>query len=230
MNNDIKNVELGNRIEKAIAFSGKKKFEFASLMEVQPTNLSRWISGENAPSFENIVKIGKLSGVSLEWLLTGEGEPKKEIIEYPMIRETVSPGDEFVSIPQVVGGIDAGEGRVADNTIEMRVAFRRDWIRRKGDPEKMSIIRVRGDSMTPTLLDGDLVLVDHARNFIEPVGGIYALYINDQIVVKRIQVLYSTGKIQIISDNREKYPPMDVDADQIKINGKVIWYARELER
>jgi phage repressor protein C with HTH and peptisase S24 domain len=32
-----------------------------------------------------------------------------------------------------------------------------------------------------------------------------------------------------ISDNA-KYESMDVESDQIKINGKVIWFARELER
>jgi len=110
----------------------------------------------------------------------------------------------------------------------MKVAFRRDWISRKGDPSRMSIIRVKGDSMKPTLLNGDLILVDHGLDYVEAPGGIYAIYINDVIVAKRIQVLYDTGKVRIISDNTQ-WEPMDVAEDQIRVNGKVIWFARELD-
>lgn len=92
----------------------------------------------------------------------------------------------------------------------------------------MSIIRVKGDSMAPTLIDGDLVLVDHGREFIDPPGGIYALSINNEIVVKRIQPLFPNGKIRITTDN-PLYGQIEVDEDQVKINGKVIWFAREIE-
>lgn len=83
--------------------------------------------------------------------------------------------------------------------------------------------------MEPTLLSGDLVLVDHGRNYIAHQGGIYAISIDHEIMIKRIQVLHDKEKVRIISDNK-KYDPIDIDLDKVKVNGRVIWYARELER
>jgi phage repressor protein C with HTH and peptisase S24 domain len=48
-------------------------------------------------------------------------------------------------------------------------------------------------------------------------------------VLKRLQVLYPAKKIKVISDN-SRYEPSEIEPDQIKINGKVIWFGRELER
>jgi len=83
--------------------------------------------------------------------------------------------------------------------------------------------------MDPTILSGDLVLVDHNRNYVAPQGGIYALSINHEIMIKRIHPLHSEGKLRIISDNK-KYEPVDYEEERVKINGKVIWYAREIEK
>jgi len=54
---------------------------------------------------------------------------------------------EFVYIPQVAGRISAGGGLEPDNTIELKMAFRKDWVDRKGNPHDMNIIRVQGGSM-----------------------------------------------------------------------------------
>jgi phage repressor protein C with HTH and peptisase S24 domain len=93
----------------------------------------------------------------------------------------------------------------------------------------MSLIRVDGDSMEPTLMDGDLVLVDRGRNFVDPAGGIYAITIDDESAVKRLQPIFPSSRMRIISDN-PVYPPIEADPDQIRISGKVIWFGRELER
>jgi len=83
--------------------------------------------------------------------------------------------------------------------------------------------------MEPTLLAGDLVLVDHSRTTITPHGGIYAIAINHEIMIKRIQILFSQNKLRILSDNT-LYEPIESDPDQVKINGKVIWSGREVEK
>lgn len=79
-NKDPKLVELGNRIRTGIEKSGRKQVEFASLLGIYPPNLTRWIQGESAPSFEYLLKIGKSLNVSLDWLLLGKGQPDEENI------------------------------------------------------------------------------------------------------------------------------------------------------
>jgi len=133
---------------------------------------------------------------------------------------------EYVFIPQVAGRISAGGGLEPDNTIELKMAFRKDWVERKGNPNDMSIIRVLGDSMEPTLQSGDLVLINHSRNYIDPQGGIYALAIDGQIMLKRVQLVPSKGHARIISDNPQ-YETEIVPLSQLVVNGKIIWFGRE---
>ena len=99
---------------------------------------------------------------------------------------------------------------------------------RKGNPGRMSLIKVAGDSMESTLYSGDIVLVDHSRDYLDPQGGIYALAVNDEIVIKRVERIGS-NRVRLISDN-PRYAPIDLPADQVRINGKVIWFGREIER
>ena len=133
---------------------------------------------------------------------------------------------EYVFIPQVAGRISAGGGLEPDNTIELKMAFRKDWVERKGNPNDMSIIRVLGDSMEPTLQSGDLVLINHSRNYIDPQGGIYALANDGQIMLKRVQLVPSKGHARIISDNPQ-YETEIVPLSQLVVNGKMIWFGRE---
>lgn len=165
------------------------------------------------------------------WLFFNEGEP------FPGARnkykdvcgpERPTFSDEFALVPQVAGSISAGAGLQPDDNVDLRVAFRRDWITRKGRTQNMSLIKVQGDSMEPTLLAGDLVMVDHGRAFIASQGGIYAIVINDQIMIKRVMPVYP-DKLLVISDNKQ-YPPQEWAAENVCVNGKVIWYARDLER
>jgi len=92
----------------------------------------------------------------------------------------------------------------------------------------MSLIKVKGDSMEPTLASGDMILVDRSRNFIDPQGGIYAIVIDDMIMMKRLQVLGQV-RISVLSDN-PRYEPIETNSDDLIIDGKVLWFCRDLER
>jgi phage repressor protein C with HTH and peptisase S24 domain len=168
-------------------------------------------------------------GYSFSWILTGEGPMKKGKSQHQVIPvQPDFPADDFVFIRQVNGKISAGGGLMPDNSADLQCAFRRDWIKKRGGkPDNMSLIKVSGDSMAPTLLSGDLVLVDHSRTTVTPQGGIYAISIDHEIMIKRIQVLFPQNKLRILSDNSH-YDPIEADPDQVKINGRVIWYGREI--
>jgi len=203
----------------------KKDRELARLLDVSPSTISNWRARNTIP-YKELSLFCEREGLSISSVLSGKG-PLRFAKERKGTKDDAPEG--FVFIPQVSGEISAGAGLVPVDLVEMRIAFREDWIRKKGDPEKMSLIRVRGDSMEPTLLSGDIVLVDHGRNYFEPEGGLYALVLDHQIIVKRIQVLNTEKKIRIISDN-PRYPTIEADPEEVEVNGKVIWFARELER
>lgn len=209
--------------------------QFAQYLGIAQGFLSEIERGKYEPRKPLLLAISYLYKINYDWLVTGKGE--KEEAEKPLIlrepetqyNESSTIKDEFVYIPQMKGRKSAGGGSVLDTMIEIKIAFRRDWIQRKGNPENMSLIRATGDSMEPTLKSGDIVLIDHNRNEVDPHGGIYAIVVDGEVMIKRLQILYPSKKIKIINDN-SKYESTDVDSAHLKISGKLIWYGRELER
>jgi phage repressor protein C with HTH and peptisase S24 domain len=92
----------------------------------------------------------------------------------------------------------------------------------------MRLMRVTGESMSPTLEDEDIVLVDLSQNDIR-VGKIYAVRMDDEIVVKRLE--RKPGKLVLVSDNRRFYEPQEIplgDQSNVEVLGRVVWMSREI--
>lgn len=88
---------------------------------------------------------------------------------------------------------------------------------------------VRGDSMEPTLRDGEPVVFASGCPLNR--DGIYVLAAHGDLMVKRIEFNRVLGKLRIISDN-PKYPPTAIDLDDggadVRILGKVVmWIHKE---
>lgn len=137
--------------------------------------------------------------------------------------------DEFAFIPKVKAVPRMGpEGLETDDEVDGYYAFRQDWLRRKGRIAEMRIMRVAGDSMEPTLRDGDAVLIDQSQTDVV-YGKIYVVGIDDGVVVKRLDK--RPGKLVLVSDNRQDYPPVEIELNEavsVRIVGRVIWMAREI--
>src|SRR6476661_7623869 len=71
-------------------------------------------------------------------------------------------GEELISVPVLDVQASAGPGAFADDErARARMRFDPGWLRGlKLDPAQLSVIQVVGDSMSPTLDDGDDILVD----------------------------------------------------------------------
>ncbi len=83
--------------------------------------------------------------------------------------------------------------------------------------------RGRGDSMTPTIADNDLVLIDRSQRTPREQDAIWALTIGDMAMVKRLRV--RGEKVTILSDN-DRVPPDEAHPDEINIVGRVIFIGR----
>ncbi len=81
---------------------------------------------------------------------------------------------------------------------------------------------VHGNSMVPELKNRDTVMIDTSRKEI-PAGPIYAVGIEDTIMVKRIEK--HPGKLVLISDNKdyEAIYLKNREMERVRINGKVVW-------
>jgi hypothetical protein len=91
----------------------------------------------------------------------------------------------------------------------------------------LAMHRLEGDSMAPTLLDGDLLLVDTADRA-APRDGLHVIASDGARLVKRLSVHPVTRRIAILSDN-SAYPSFpDCDPGAVAILGRVIWVGRRL--
>jgi len=223
-----KKYQLGELIKKVRNDAGLKQEEFAKSLSVTTNTINRYEKGHRLPDSDFLTRLVNIYNCDPAWLLTGEGEMEGQPAAPERPRHLYCE-EGFVAVPYMSGEISAGGGLIPDNTVEMRIAFRREWIERKGDPKNMSLIRVTGDSMEPTLQSGDLILVDHSRHHIDPQGGLYALSMDDTIMIKRMQINYKLNTVKVISDN-DRYDSFETATDEIRINGKVIWFGREIER
>ena len=92
----------------------------------------------------------------------------------------------------------------------------------------LSIVRVEGDSMSPTLNDGDDILVDLGDGADRLRDGIYVLRVDDALVVKRLALSPMGRRVTVQSDN-PAYPDWpDCGLDSIKPIGRVIWSGRRV--
>ena len=139
--------------------------------------------------------------------------------------------DGLVAIPVLNINASAGFGAVAESENSVaRFGFDERWLRKLTGAKSasLSIVRVLGDSMEPTLSDGDEVLVDASDHASRLRDGIYVLRADDALVVQRLALKPGGRQITIASDN-PAYPSWsDVERADVHIVGRVIWFGRAL--
>lgn len=137
---------------------------------------------------------------------------------------------DMVLVPQLAIGASAGAGAAVDaEQICSAIAFDPRWLRDMGaDQRALSIIRVEGDSMAPTLNDGDDILVDGSLEGKRLRDGIYVLRMDDALMVKRVTRAPGQGRIAVISDNAHYKSWDDLSLSAVHLVGRVIWTGRRI--
>jgi hypothetical protein len=138
---------------------------------------------------------------------------------------------KLVPVPRLRIGASAGPGAFAGNERAVaQLAFDRGWLKQvtRAAPSDLSIIRVQGDSMHPTLSDGDEIMVDRSAADAGLVDGVYVLRRDDTLMVKRVAVHPGTRRLTISSDN-SAYPSWsDCEPGSVDVIGKVVWAGRKI--
>ncbi len=132
-------------------------------------------------------------------------------------------------IPKLAVGASAGPGAMHEGeALAGKIGFDEKWLRKLGlDPAQLSLIRVSGDSMSPTLNDGDDIMVDRAAANTPLRDGIHVIRMDDVLMVKRL-ARGPAGRLSVLSDN-QAYPDWaDVDGETVSVIGRVVWTGRRL--
>lgn len=146
---------------------------------------------------------------------------KKKLEESVVLKEEKKA--QIISLP-VLGKAAAGLGHAnfEDNTrMELLTS-----IPNTGVPKNAFMVEVSGDSMFPTLSDGDLVIINPLKKEIESIDGkVCVLNYHDQTYIKRVKI--KRDEIRLTSDNLDKKRYSDIvisgeDLEYLKCHGAVI--------
>lgn len=232
----------------------RRDSQLAELLGVSPQAVSQARRKGRIPDGW-VLKVAAQFGLSTDWIFFGR-EPGTGVVpaseahaaaaeqEDDAMRERRAKGESFfgevgsgqdaiglVMVPLVAARLAAGKGSLeTDGDVLSYFSFRQDWLCRKGDPDKMVLMKVCGDSMEPDIRHGDMVLVDQSKCQIYG-HAIYAMGINEEIYIKQVETLPG-GQLVLRSRNPE-YSPISVDlhgdlADSVRVIGRVIWCCREI--
>jgi phage repressor protein C with HTH and peptisase S24 domain len=220
-------VQMHERLRARIRQLGMNVAEVAREAGVNRSFVYDILRGRSqVPSLEKLTRVAKVVKVDPDWLLTGKGR--------------VNGGDpitedyhnEFVAIQYAAVRPSMGGGAILEAVDRpgRNFHFRRAWIRDrlKAAPSMLRVMAVQGDSMMPTLNEGDVILVDmNQRNPIPP--GVFVLHDGMGLVAKRLEhvPMSDPPRVRIISDN-SRYTPYECTAEEVNIVGRVRWYGREM--
>lgn len=141
------------------------------------------------------------------------------------------PVVELALVPILDVEASAGHGALAEmESKSAQFGFDEKWLGRltSSKASNLSIIAVLGDSMQPTLHDGDEVMIDLADGQARLRDGIYVLRMDDMLSVKRIAIEPQGKRVSVLSDNPTfpSWPGLEKRA--LNIVGRVLWFGRAL--
>lgn len=132
-------------------------------------------------------------------------------------------------IPEIDLDFAMGGGAFIDGEVRTTlVPFRGDWLDRivRYGPSDLFLTRGDGDSMMPTILDEDDVIVNRADSTITKQDRIWALGYGQLATIKRVRRL-ADGRFLLMSDN-PNVSPIEAVEDELHVVGRVVWIGRRM--
>lgn len=221
----IGNMSIHQKIREGRAKLGMTEQQFGDAVGVSRGAVQQWEKeGGTAPTRRNQPAVAKLLGLSVSELMGESGAIGPTPIE-------LDNNPEYPSIRRVKLKAQAG---VSGYAVEYQaeddgppIVFRADWYKAKGyKPEKMLALRVSGESMVPSMYEGDLIVINTMST--TPQQGIpFLVNYEGEIVVKRL--VRDDGLWWLTSDNpdQRRYPRTKCNGGT-EIIGEVVY--RQTER
>ena len=126
-----------------------------------------------------------------------------------------------------------GSDLAGEDVVLEAVPFSAQWLRENIHPTSNAALRLLhayGDSMSPTLNSGDIILVDTGRRNPSDADGIYVLETDERLFVKRVTTKLDGRKI--VSNDNPSVPTAEVldGSNIIRIIGRVVrcWNGKKL--
>jgi hypothetical protein len=154
---------------------------------------------------DEVILPAHMTGVSKVAEKIGSFFTKPDEVVIEMIDATACCGDGIDNLPEKVCG-------------HWKLPLAEFKSLASGNPNNIKMLRVQGDSMQPTINEGDFVWVDVSNNYASS-DGIYLIRMSTGLAVKRLQA--GLSNVVIKSDN-PTYSDITAEVGELKIIGKVV--------
>lgn len=215
------------RVRERMEEMGFSQSSLAQLIGISQASIAKITRGESFGS-KHLHKIARELQTTPAYLTGETDDPSEGALPVPTA-QSIAAQLGSVLIPQLDIGFSMGGGSVFEDYVQQaEVAMPQDWLRPliKGRFDELFIARGEGDSMMPTLMDGDLVVVDTAQRQINKQDRLWCLSYGDLGMIKRVRKL-PTGGYEIMSDNPTVTSITAYD-DEMHVVGRVVWVGRRV--
>lgn len=211
----VKNTIMINRLRQQMKIAGINARELSQKAKVGKSFVYDILSGKSTnPTTSKIQAVADALGIGLQELMGNSDAGEVE--------ETVN--DDYVLVSDL-----AVEGSMLINKQKkVKMSFKKDWIKNtlNTKTENIRAVRINGDYMEPTLMNGDVALVDISKRIPNP-PGIYILYDGHGLVPKRLECIRKSGESLIfITPDNKNYESYKCKLQDTNIVGKIVWFSR----
>lgn len=184
--------------------------------KMNKSTLSRYENGLQDPIYTVVVNLANFFDVSVDYILGRSSTPSN-----------IYPVEGLVSFEEI-GTVKAGYNGMADETPTGKIVDIPAAMLNGRPKEDFFMLRVNGDSMYPTLVDGDSILVQRCTSVDSGTLSV-VLYNGDEASVKKVNYVFGEDWMELIPINPE-YKTKRIegpDLEQCRVLGKVVKLIRE---
>ena len=222
---------VARNLKTALSKNGRSAYSLATALGYAPNWFYNIINGKSGITLPVLRAVANELGMSLGELVDppkegltgvvaesqaryGDQQPASEAQVVPLMRYAKPV---FIPYARAAAGPDEPVFDETEET-EVRYAIHKSVLPSWAREKHLLCIEATGDSMEPTLSEGDLIVLDRSK--IEPVSGqLFVVRKPGGLVVKRLK---RTGRTwRLVSDN-PAYPPWSVGRED-RVLGRVAW-------
>lgn len=202
--------------------------DFARAVGIKPVTYRAYESGQNG-FLKYASTFAARLGVPTDWLLNGGPLMLGEVAVPEITDESAAEHLDAVLLPEVEVAYSMGGGSVnGEYPVVQMVPFSRAWLETltRSPASTLMVARGDGDSMTPTIMDQDIVIIDRSDRRFNSQDRIWAVAYGEFGMIKRVRAL-PDGQFQINSDN-PSVTPIVATADELHFIGRVVGVIRRI--
>ncbi len=220
--------------------------DLANVLGVTPSAIHKAKKRKQLP-LGWIVTISEKYGLLVDWLIWGSGPMRRGQfqLEESQLPFNCLSAEQYEMLPLLESKVVAGpDGAIMYEDVADQYPFKKWWIekligRSEERKKDMVLVKVRGDSMSPTINQGEIVMLDtyEGERIQIKTGKIYMVRKPDgSISLKRLALSREGDRVKLVcfSDNVTDYEPFEFDIEpgrsiQYYVLGRVRWAGKEFD-